>query len=85
MGIILGKGSEMNKKRSTTVAIVATIIASLLISTPAGAASKAKKSKKVSQVSNTLALCKKTNAVGHAPICDNPFMTFMVLCVLQMK
>jgi len=68
MGIILGKGSAMNMKRSTTVAIVATLIASILISAPANAGSKSKKNKKVSQVSRTLALCKSTNAVGHSPM-----------------
>ena len=68
MGIILGKGSAMNTKRSTTVAIVGTIIASILISAPASAGNKGKKNKKVSQVSSTLALCKKTSAIGHTPM-----------------
>lgn len=55
-------------KRSTSVVIVATLIASFLIASPARAVEKNRKVKKVSQISSTLALCKDTNAVGHPPM-----------------
>lgn len=54
-------------KRSTSVVIVTTLIASILIAAPANA-EKTKKIKKVSQTSSLLALCKDTKAVGHSPM-----------------
>lgn len=54
-------------KRSTSVVVVTTLIASILIAAPANA-EKTKKIKKVSQTSSLLALCKDTKAVGHSPM-----------------
>jgi len=54
-------------KRSTSVVIVTTLIASILIAAPASA-EKTKKIKKASQTSSLLALCKDTKAVGHSPM-----------------
>jgi peptidyl-prolyl cis-trans isomerase B (cyclophilin B) len=54
-------------KRSTSVVIVTTLIASILIAAPASA-EKHKKIKKASQTSSLLALCKDTKAVGHSPM-----------------
>jgi len=68
VGIILSEGSVIKVKRSTTVVIVATLIASILISTPANAGSKSKKNKKASLTSKSLSLCKGTSAVGHTPM-----------------
>ncbi|CAB4732813.1 unannotated protein [freshwater metagenome] len=55
-------------KRLSSVAIVATLIASALVAAPANAGDKNKKTKKASQISSTLALCKDTKAVGHSPL-----------------
>jgi peptidyl-prolyl cis-trans isomerase B (cyclophilin B) len=54
-------------KRSTSVVIVTTLIASILIAAPASA-EKHKKIKKASQTPSLLALCKDTKAVGHSPM-----------------
>jgi peptidyl-prolyl cis-trans isomerase B (cyclophilin B) len=54
-------------KRSTSVVIVTTLIASVLLAAPASA-EKNKKTKKISQTSSLLALCKDTKAVGHSPM-----------------
>jgi len=54
-------------KRSTSVVIVTTLIASIVIAAPANA-EKHKKIKKASQTSSLLALCKDTKAVGHSPM-----------------
>jgi peptidyl-prolyl cis-trans isomerase B (cyclophilin B) len=54
-------------KRSTSVVIVTTLIASIVIAGPASA-EKTKKIKKASQTSSLLALCKDTKAVGHSPM-----------------
>jgi peptidyl-prolyl cis-trans isomerase B (cyclophilin B) len=54
-------------KRSTSVVIVTTLIASIVIASPASA-EKTKKIKKASQTSSILALCKDTKAVGHSPM-----------------
>lgn len=55
-------------KRSTSVVIVAALLASFLMASPASAVEKNKKIKKASQTSSTLALCKDTKAVGHSPM-----------------
>jgi len=55
-------------KRSYAVAIVATLITSFLISSPASAEKKPKAVKKASQVTKSLSICKPTRAVGHKPM-----------------
>ncbi len=54
-------------KRSTSVVIVTTLIASIVIAAPASA-EKTKKIKKANQTSSILALCKDTKAVGQSPM-----------------
>jgi peptidyl-prolyl cis-trans isomerase B (cyclophilin B) len=55
-------------KRSYAVAIVATLITSFVITSPASAEKKPKVAKKVSQVTKSAAMCKPTQAVGHKPM-----------------
>jgi len=55
-------------KRSYAVAIVATLITSFVITSPASAEKKPKVAKKVSQVTKSAAICKPTQAVGHKPM-----------------
>jgi len=67
-------------KRSYAVAIVATLITSFVITSPASAEKKPKIAKKVNQVVQQLAICKPTLAVGHkpmrlpAPVIRRPFV-----------
>lgn len=55
-------------KRSYAVAIVATLISSFLITSPASADKKPKVVKKASQVTKAQLNCKPTRAVGHKPM-----------------
>ena len=67
-------------KRSYAVAIVATLITSFVITSPASAEKKPKITKKVNQVAQQLSICKPTLAVGHkpmrlpAPVVRRPFV-----------
>ena len=55
-------------KRSFAIAIVSTLVISLFAASPANAEKKPKVTKKVSQVSKALSICKPTRAVGHKPM-----------------
>ena len=55
-------------KRSYAVAIVAALVTSFVIASPASAEKKPKVAKKASQVSKTQSICKPTRAVGHKPM-----------------
>jgi len=73
-------GGKVQMKRSYSVAIVAALITSFVIASPASAEKKPKVAKKASQVGKTLSICKPTRASGHkpmklsAPVVKKPFV-----------
>jgi peptidyl-prolyl cis-trans isomerase B (cyclophilin B) len=80
MGMIGDKTQMKRAKRVITFTVAAAFGLSLFAATPASAEKKPKVSKKSSQVTKGLAICKPTKAVGHkpmrltAPIVNKPFV-----------
>ena len=54
-------------KRTITLAISFSLLATIFVASPSSAADKPKKNKKIAQVANTLPNCTKTTSVGHTP------------------